>query len=1113
MSSQINVPQLDNLLQLAQKSLILKIYTIFTNESSTAQLRRIVSFETRLNDNHTHEKQSGKALAELLYNSEGNCQLVGEMANKDSARYHSHYPDVEMCANGDRVRPIINTLECPDTVLSFLASAILARLYSSRVGNASPWGPWGQDNSYSRIMNDLQLEENAIKQYYFYVRAKRQPSSGERVALPMYCLLESDGENKSGLPQGSVLLGLDEGRLDFLHCDKDAEGRVFTYMVLQPTKAPNSRCVVAGGQEGGKLFLSLHIDARDSVMINNQKRRLQVVCFGIAIENDLTNLKRGLEATGVLSQRQRPRRSSSLIIPLDDLDHIDQIDRKFSQSSYSSSARSTTDQATSAVPSLKEALSPVDELDHVSETSNDSSPQSPLTELSRTPTDYIISSPRKQRVSQPLSPGLSRGDGVTKKSAVSELVVPPKTPRTRQAKANHQNIVNDMQETKPNEGQTNVSGPAHSTRSRASQSRTDVSASTGPKYGRSDTQESLVFTTHRPKGKLYTALSKTVVGHTEDHDTSEGFGEQGHQVGTELTSVPSPLPGGTGLTLHKKSKKRDSAGCTNQRAAPRPKGQSKGVNKRRGKANPKERAETLSPTTASTGNDKHGQQPEVFVEAPQRNAAANDHECDSSPLPEMSDQLKDSIDARNFPKHTRRKAFGASALRQQDYPNGSIVEASRSLAQLETSCDLNRTLSSSAHTKSNSDKQQSSGQTVAEKLIAVLEESGILPEHFDENWDKENIENNAEDVLIPEEPHTYSSLFSSNGTQGTSSPQEAGMSLQDTTVVEPRSTVSLAGTQHSSLQTGTDRDPSKTSFRKRAGIFGRTGYEPKRARKISSLITTSSIEPQSTQSTVQFCQTRPRTQPKEDSRIAFPFHEISGNASVGPQMPGLSDANASDIISAGNEPENRYLTPVKPLHSVQQRGHNHAGISLEPNFKITIDKNGSPRRSQGKSEQFTAPQRAPSSTQTIARAIAEPSAVSSAPQVSTSRTEKQSSFNREGVSKVAVPCRIELSKMPQEQRLTDGDDGQGEDLRGSSANELLSRMAAPDSKRAFGLTSDTSHRQTLLQELHREVERTLVNTDEVSQVKGPNTHSNPTKKLSSNYIVILKPNEKQSTKF
>jgi hypothetical protein len=218
---------------------------------------------------------------------------------------------------------------------------------------------------------------------------------------------------------------------------------------------------------------------------------------------------------------------------------------------------------------------------------------------------------------------------------------------------------------------------------------------------------------------------------------------------TELTSVPSPSPGDTSLNLHKK---RGNAGCTSRNAASKPKGQSKGGNKRKGKAKPnkpKKRAGALSPTTASTENDKplYGQHVDVLVEAPQRNAVANEHECDSSPLPEMSDQLKDSIDARNFPKHTRRKAFAASALSKQDCSNGSIAVVSRSLAQLETSRDLNRTFSSSTNTESNSDKQQSSVQTVAEKLIAVLEESGILPEHFDE--DRE-IENNAQDVLIPE---------------------------------------------------------------------------------------------------------------------------------------------------------------------------------------------------------------------------------------------------------------------------------------------------------------------------------------------------------------------------
>ncbi|KAL2852520.1 hypothetical protein BJY01DRAFT_208014 [Aspergillus pseudoustus] len=975
-------------------------------------------------------------------------------------------------------RTIINALGGSDTISSFFASAILQEFCRSKQNDVSSWE---LDDSHSRIRDHLRPEGNPVEQYYSYVRTERQTPSFERVALPVYCLLESDGKDKSGLPQGLVLLGMNEGRLDFLHCNNDGAGRIFTYMVLRTTRSSTTRCSVSSAH-GEKLLLSLHIGPGDSLKINERKQHFQVVTFRMAIEYDLTILRRGFEATGIRSQSHRgPRRSSSLMIPLDNLDEINQIDEMSTRTSSSSLAKTMTDQATYGCPSRDELSDHIDQPDHVSETTNESASESPLTELTLTPTACTTSSPRKQRSAQPSSHGFGQGR-LEKRPEPKKLAISLPSPQNQQAKISHINEAGNIEEAvDSSKRQAIVSEPALNTRSKSSQSEEIMSTSTRSSIMRLNTQESLLFPMHRPKGKLYTSLSKTVVGRAENPKTCQDSVQKGQHEDLELTSVPCPTSGGTSSSLNKNS----NTSRKNTKSDSKPKVQTKGRKKGKKKMQPIRNAKPDSPSSIvdSVANDKaqNGRQANTFAKALKHDIATNDPEIDSSPLPEMSDTLKDSIDARTLPKHTRRKALGASIPSKQDWATGLAVADSRSSVKPEASGEQFRTTS----TKSFSDQPQSSGQRAAVKLIAVLEESGILSENLDGSREIE-IVNGPRDRLNQREPYTQSQVLYEGDKQGTSRFQTAEKRQQGTTMNEPHFAASLGGTQDSSLYAGTEQGQPTRNPRKRASIFeNKNGHEAKRTRKTSSLLTTSSVEPWSTASTFQYRHTSSRTQPRERGRTIRPFHEISGNAvSLGANtnMPAVSHPETSDDIPIGDGFEKGRLSSERPVQSSKQKTYDRAGICLEPGPKTMIDKNGSPWRSQGNGEQVISQREAPISTKTTGRVHKDTDFVSKAPHVVTSRVEKQFLFpSGEGLSAVPQAISNESPDLEQEKRLDNGNLDQGAESQISSTNRWPLNRVGTDSKPALELTADAAHRQTLLEELHREIEKRLLSTDEVRQ--------------------------------
>ncbi|KAL2808021.1 hypothetical protein BJX63DRAFT_410713 [Aspergillus granulosus] len=354
----------------------------------------------------------------------------------------------------------------------------------------------------------------------------------------------------------------------------------------------------------------------------------------------------------------------------------------------------------------------------------------------------------------------------------------------------------------------------------------------------------------------------------------------------------------------------------------------------------------------------------------------------------------------------------------------------------------------------------------------------MLPKHLDEGQEMKVIANGSRDKLKQRGPYSPIQL----PYEGTSNSQAADRSLQGNTVYELHSALSLGGTQNNSLDAGAEQGQLNRDFRKRAGVFGKeSDYERKRARKTSSLINNSSIGTQSTQSTFQHCHMSSQTRHRENSGTVLPFHDVSGNAvslSVTTQTPCVTDT--SDDISICDGPENDCLSSNRAVQPSTQR----VSISIAPGSRTIIDKNGSPRRPQEKGEQMSSYLGAPVSTKATERLskCKNTGALKSARHVTTPMGEKHSSFlNSEGLPKVLPSGLNESPKITQEHRLNNGNKGQGTELQGSLASRLSLEKVALNSKRVFELTADATHRQKLLQELHREIERILLSTNEVRQ--------------------------------
>ncbi|KAL4929202.1 uncharacterized protein BDV17DRAFT_290855 [Aspergillus undulatus] len=74
MPSQINPPGSQDLLSLAQRNLLQKVYSIFTSDTKDARVRRM----------------AGKVLTEMLYEFDEHCRLLGGLIGNDELRYSDY---------------------------------------------------------------------------------------------------------------------------------------------------------------------------------------------------------------------------------------------------------------------------------------------------------------------------------------------------------------------------------------------------------------------------------------------------------------------------------------------------------------------------------------------------------------------------------------------------------------------------------------------------------------------------------------------------------------------------------------------------------------------------------------------------------------------------------------------------------------------------------------------------------------------------------------------------------------------------------------------------------------------------------------------------------------
>ncbi|KAL2868746.1 uncharacterized protein BJX67DRAFT_35975 [Aspergillus lucknowensis] len=892
-------------------------------------------------DHCTNRKKAGKVLVELLYEPEMDSQICEELNN-----------------NGC-LRPIVSVLNDSDIVLSCFSSTILQRFHPSKAQSNPAWELNGSD---SGKFDMIQSKGSPVEQYYSYMRAKGKPplngiGVGRRpctLGEPLYYLLESDGKETELLPQGSILLGMGTGRLDFVLCRKDSMGWVFDYMTLRTMKRSRTRCIIFNAAGGQKPLLSFHINAGDSLTVNDQERSLEAFSLRMTTADDLAGLRRGLEAMGIRSQLRRTRaspsvpRPSSLMIPLDNTDYIAQKSSGFSDPP-------TEEAIGHAVHSVRwgnELSNLIAQASRVSETGSENLSQSALTELTRTPPAYESSPSRDRNISHPVDLKPIPESGQTDKGSPCEPNIPLESSKNGEESVRGSKYVGSLGETRPrNEREASWTGPASNTRSRRSQNGTMPPANTLSKPMLPNTQESLIFPERRSRGKLYTAQTKTVMNRVEDLRTSNSYAEREVHADTELTSATSPLPGGSGSTFNRNSKKQ-SSGAKKRKSAAKAKEQSKGKGRGKGCTNESAKPLPLPTDTNATDDSRKGGHVKVLVEDAGQTIEADRHETCDSPVPGLSDMLNHLHHALK-PIQSTSQAFHISVPQDRATPNDTVVYGPQSLVESENANDRIHAFGYPNDGQCLGENHQGRGQTVAEKLIAAFGESSTVQPR---EQSKATCPNEKEGVEIVRHSPRSQKVNSDDGLRvntllhvedekpdmpGSSA---ANMTLQGASVYEPSPHVSSTGTQKRSLQ-ATKSDSLNWILGKRNAASGlESKYDRKRTRRTSSLLTSSSVEPRSTQSAVESAQTSSQGQTgREDRVLEQPLENaVSPFASI--KISGLPDAEeTSDEIPIHDTGGNGHMPSVRPRGGNGQPRSDRTGEALNSSSKTIVDEDGSPR--------------------------------------------------------------------------------------------------------------------------------------------------------------------------
>ncbi|KAL3476785.1 hypothetical protein BJX99DRAFT_258119 [Aspergillus californicus] len=915
-------PEPYNMLYVVQNSLTQGAYTVFVNETVQARIRRM----------------AGKVLIDMVYGSEHRCPLLADLSHKN-----------------DCLRMTIPALSDSDIVLSFFANAFIRALYHY----GTNYGPdWELNGSNSKLLNRVRSQENAAEQFCSFVRAKPKQASivhGEkgpkatRSALPKCFLLELKRHAKRLLP-GTVLLLFSHSRLDFIYCGKDAIEDNFDYMTLRITDQTQTRCIFTNRRGGQKPLLSFHFQAGDPLTVNDQRQSLQTINLRITTKNDLGKIKKSLEAidirceTGYTRTGPDTRRSSSLVIPLDT---ASEIDRK------SSNSPGLPSQAEIGVRWRNESSNLVEQLDYVSQTATGNASQSSLTELTRTPTCHATSSPKARESSHPFSL-----EDPVETHAPKEIVDVPstaaETSQNGEAAGLCPNSIENTRTTSYQEvNQTFQDCPARNTRSNSSQNGKSVATVTKLKPIPPNTQESLIFPRRRPREKLYTAPTKTMVDWDEDLRASHSPVRQKGLEDDELTCMSSPVSNGAECVF-KQGPKKYNGGHARTNPVTKAKGRAT-TRKIGGKRRIKKTVKVLSAAKKNYEND---------LDMRKQNFEASSTSNGSSPI-EKPIVTINTCDTFKGAASTSHEISDFCLLQKQDDPNGqagmnpvsegtwsTVNKYPRHEIEADVPIEENKTLNYSTDDQHYDEKNRGRGQSVARKLIAALHASDAPDDHSDDyrHVSFEEARHGVGD--IPEFCEVYNGhpdeqlrvdqeTHGNNGTCGLSESSAPKSNQQDITILKAYPTSSHAESQGSSFGDNAC-DSQSSNLGKRVAMFLTEGsQERKRARKTSSLVKSSSIEPRSTESIFGSNHVSPLTHPGGHE---CSFHEQSGEveSSKITRFSGSSGA-ASDEIVPRNEDENGCRTTVGTQGERIISNTDYSPSHLESSAWTIVDKNGSPR--------------------------------------------------------------------------------------------------------------------------------------------------------------------------
>ncbi|CBF89655.1 hypothetical protein AN0355.2 [Aspergillus nidulans FGSC A4] len=469
----------------------------------------------------------------------------------------------------------------------------------------------------------------------------------------------------------------------------------------------------------------------------------------------------------------------------------------------------------------------LEQSEYIPGTAPDSATESSLTDLTRTPSLHGTSSSKD-------------GDSFRSTSPKSQTEIQ----RNKKARPVERAISQDDKDLPEN-------GPASNTRSKSSQRSKSVTRGSVLRPVPHNTQESLIFSRRRSKGKLYTALRTKVVDWDEDLRASDGSLEPQPQEDADFTSVSSPSSSGARYTFNKSSTGSWTSSARKKQATKirRQSGTGSKMKPRR-RVNNKAKHLLTQHMRSRNGNNQCSPNSSSSEKEPDCSTAAGKHDiCNGISRSLASESL---AGANNSSQACKTEDISTGVFKSS-LPQNSNNSNRQSM--FETS------LREGQHLHGNTPGR---GQSVAEKLIAALRESDTPNQHHNDINANEQLscdnEHGIEDVTESHEMQNEPDCCKSTVEQQqckcdkqdvidswTSAMSQEGISGDELYPVRLYS-----GNSSDESRFGSSQGPGEHNriLRKGEAMSGaEDGEEHESVREAPSLASSSSVEPLSTEST------------------------------------------------------------------------------------------------------------------------------------------------------------------------------------------------------------------------------------------------------------------------